>query len=91
MSPVGELVVRVGVPLLDDYLEFLAGRARPSEPIISLFAIGGVQNQLEDLLGNRSTSSLRLDTRLRHDGRSRPTSSNSDLWRRSAKQDDPHR
>ena len=91
MSPVGELVVRVGVPPLDDYLEFLAGRARPSEPISSLFAIGGVQNELEDLLGNRSTSSLRLDTRLRSDGRSRPTPSNSDLWSRSAKQDDPHR
>lgn len=91
MSPVGELVVRVGVPLLNGYLEFLAGRARPSEPISRLFAIGEVQNELEDLLGNRSTSYLRLDTGLRYDGRSRPTSSNSDLWRRSAKQDDPHR
>lgn len=30
VSPVGELVVRVGVPLLDDYLDFLAGRARPN-------------------------------------------------------------
>jgi len=30
VSPVGELVARVGVPLLDDYLEFLAGRARPN-------------------------------------------------------------
>ena len=25
----GELVVRLGVPLLDEYLEFLAGRCRP--------------------------------------------------------------
>ena len=30
MCPAGELVVRVGVPLLDDYLKFLAGRARPN-------------------------------------------------------------
>ena len=30
VSPARELVVRVGVPLLDDYLEFLAGRARPN-------------------------------------------------------------
>ena len=30
VSPAGELVVRVGVPLLDDYLKFLAGRARPN-------------------------------------------------------------
>jgi hypothetical protein len=30
VSPAGELVVRVGVPLLDDFLEFLAGRARPN-------------------------------------------------------------
>ncbi len=30
VSPAGEVVVRVGVPLLDDYLEFLAGRARPN-------------------------------------------------------------
>ena len=30
VSPAGELMVRVGVPLLDDYLEFLAGRARPN-------------------------------------------------------------
>lgn len=30
VSPAGELVVRVGVPLLDDYLDFLAGRARPN-------------------------------------------------------------
>ena len=30
VSPAGELVVRVGVPMLDDYLEFLAGRARPN-------------------------------------------------------------
>ena len=51
VSPVGEFVVRVGVPLLDDYLEFLAGRGRPSELISSLFALGGgVQNELEDLL-----------------------------------------
>jgi integrase/recombinase XerD len=26
----GELVVRLGVPLLDEYLEFLAGRCRPN-------------------------------------------------------------
>src|SRR2546429_7771795 len=26
----GELVVRLGVPLLDGYLEFLAGRCRPN-------------------------------------------------------------
>ena len=26
----GELVVRLGVPLLDEYLEFLAGRRRPN-------------------------------------------------------------
>jgi integrase/recombinase XerD len=25
-----ELVVRLGVPLLDEYLEFLAGRCRPN-------------------------------------------------------------
>ena len=30
VSPAGELVVRVGLPLLDDYLEFLAGRAQPN-------------------------------------------------------------
>ena len=30
VSPAGELVVRVGVPLLDDYLDFLAGRTRPN-------------------------------------------------------------
>jgi hypothetical protein len=26
----GDLVVRLGVPLLDEYLEFLAGRCRPN-------------------------------------------------------------
>jgi hypothetical protein len=26
----GELVVRLGVPLLDEYLKFLAGRCRPN-------------------------------------------------------------
>ena len=26
----GKLVVRLGVPLLDEYLEFLAGRCRPN-------------------------------------------------------------
>jgi integrase/recombinase XerD len=26
----GELVARLGVPLLDEYLEFLAGRCRPN-------------------------------------------------------------
>ena len=26
----GEMVVRLGVPLLDEYLEFLAGRCRPN-------------------------------------------------------------
>jgi integrase/recombinase XerD len=26
----GELVVRLGVPLLDEYLEFVAGRCRPN-------------------------------------------------------------
>ena len=29
-SAAGELVVRLGVPLLDGYLEFLAGRCRPN-------------------------------------------------------------
>ena len=29
-GPSGEPVVRLGVPLLDDYLEFLAGRCRPN-------------------------------------------------------------
>jgi integrase len=28
-GPAGEVVVRLGVPLVDDYLEFLAGRCRP--------------------------------------------------------------
>jgi integrase/recombinase XerD len=28
-SAAGDLVVRLGVPLLDEYLEFLAGRCRP--------------------------------------------------------------
>ena len=29
-SAAGDLVVRLGVPLLDEYLEFLAGRCRPN-------------------------------------------------------------
>jgi hypothetical protein len=29
-NPAGDLVVRLGVPLLDEYLEFLAGRCRPN-------------------------------------------------------------
>lgn len=29
-GPSGEVVVRLGVPLVDDYLEFLDGRCRPN-------------------------------------------------------------
>lgn len=29
-GPAGEAMVRVGVPLVEDYLEFLAGRCRPN-------------------------------------------------------------
>lgn len=31
-GPAGELVVRLGDPVLDGYLEFLAGRCRPRAP-----------------------------------------------------------
>jgi len=29
-GPSGQVVVRLGVPLVDDYLEFLEGRCRPN-------------------------------------------------------------
>lgn len=39
LSPAGELVVRVGVALLDDYLKFLAGRAGPNTVLAAGYAV----------------------------------------------------
>ena len=36
-GPSGEPVVRLGVPLLDDYLEFLAGRCRPNTVLAAAY------------------------------------------------------
>jgi integrase/recombinase XerD len=36
-GPSGEPVVRLGVPLLDDYLEFLAGRSRPNTVLAAAY------------------------------------------------------
>jgi len=36
-GPSGEPVVRFGVPLLDDYLEFLAGRSRPNTVLAAAY------------------------------------------------------
>ena len=36
-GPSGEPVVRVGVPLLDDYLEFLEGRCRPNTVLAAAY------------------------------------------------------
>jgi len=36
-GPSGESVVRLGVPLLDDYLEFLAGRSRPNTVLAAAY------------------------------------------------------
>jgi len=38
----GEPVVRLGVPLADDYLEFLAGRCRPNTVLAAAEEPGGV-------------------------------------------------
>lgn len=35
--PSGEVVVRLGVPLVDDYLEFLAGRCRPNTVLAAAY------------------------------------------------------
>ncbi len=37
-TPSGELLVRVGHDLLDDYLTFLASRARPNSVLAAAFA-----------------------------------------------------
>ena len=36
-SAAGERVVRLGVPLLDEYLEFLAGRCRPNTVLAAAY------------------------------------------------------
>jgi integrase/recombinase XerD len=36
-DPSGELVVRVGVPLADGYLEFLGGRCRPNTVLAAAY------------------------------------------------------
>lgn len=36
-GPSGEVVVRLGVPLLDDYLEFLKGRCRPNTVLAAAY------------------------------------------------------
>ncbi len=36
-GPSGEAVVRVEVPLVDDYLEFLAGRCRPNTVLAAAY------------------------------------------------------
>lgn len=36
-GPSGEPVVRLGAPLLDDYLEFLAGRSRPNTVLAAAY------------------------------------------------------
>jgi len=36
----GGLVVRLGVPLLDEYLEFLAGRCRPNTVLAVAYDLG---------------------------------------------------
>src|SRR3954464_698304 len=36
-GPSGELVVRLGMPLVDDYLEFLAGRCRPNTVLAAAY------------------------------------------------------
>ncbi len=35
--PSGEVVIRLGVPLVDDYLEFLAGRCRPNTVLAAAY------------------------------------------------------
>src|SRR5688500_10518343 len=37
LGPSGEPVVRLGAPLLDDYLEFLAGRCRPNTVLATAY------------------------------------------------------
>src|SRR3954447_10417417 len=36
-GPAGEEVIRLGVPLVDDYLEFLAGRCRPNTVLAAAY------------------------------------------------------
>jgi integrase/recombinase XerD len=36
-GPSGEAVVRLGMPLVDDYLEFLAGRCRPNTVLAAAY------------------------------------------------------
>ena len=36
-GPSGQVVVRLGVPLLDDYLEFMEGRCRPNTVLAAAY------------------------------------------------------
>ena len=36
-GPAGQLVVRLGMPLVDDYLEFLEGRCRPNTVLAAAY------------------------------------------------------
>jgi len=52
-GPSGELVVRLGMPLVDDYLEFLAGRCRPNTVLAAAYDLrvffGVVDKAAEDV------------------------------------------
>ena len=39
-GPSGQVVVRLGMPLVDDYLEFLEGRCRPNTVLAAAYDLG---------------------------------------------------
>ncbi len=56
-GPSGEPVVRLGVPLADDYLEFLAGRCRPNTVLAAAYDLrvffSVVDKSPEDVVAGR--------------------------------------